>query len=66
MFPAAIHEPIADTAIGAKWLADGKYADDTAVVCPKSAGEASGLTLIKDGIQDNEKNETTFLLFRLA
>lgn len=56
---------IEDTAIGAEWLASGQLPECTAVICSKGAGEAWGLDLIQQNIEDSNENKTTFLLIRL-
>jgi prephenate dehydratase len=63
--PNAVHEPIADTAIGAKYLAQGEYDDHTAVLCSRSAGEARGLFLEREDMQDDPENRTEFRMFRV-
>ncbi|ORX85809.1 hypothetical protein BCR32DRAFT_276024 [Anaeromyces robustus] len=54
---------IGDQAKAAKDLSEGKYPSDYAVICRKNAGEASGLTLIEENIEDDPSNETTFGIF---
>lgn len=63
--PNAVPEPIADTAIGAKYLAQGEYDDRTAVLCSRSAGDAQGLFLEREDMQDDSENRTEFRMFRI-
>ena len=54
---------IADTALGAKYLSDGKLTKDYAVVCSKQAGIMNNLYLLCENIEDR-KSVTTFGLYR--
>jgi prephenate dehydratase len=51
-----------DTALAARNLAEGRYAEGSAVVCSRIAGEGFGLHLIHEGIQDRADNLTEFAL----
>lgn len=64
LFPQAKLEAIEDTAIGARYLADGKYGDDTAVLCKQTAGESYGLYLEHESMQDDPENRTEFKMFQ--
>lgn len=54
-----------DTAIAAKYLANGVFSDDTAVICRKNAGEMFGLKLIYENIEDKKDNKTEFGIFKI-
>ena len=54
-----------DTALAAKKLSTGEISDSHAIICRKNAGLFYGLFLIKENIEDDKKNETTFGLFQL-
>lgn len=54
-----------DAAIAAKWLAEGRFLPDVAVICGETAGEAYGLELVDADIQDVD-SRTEFQLIRLA
>jgi Prephenate dehydratase len=56
---------VADTAYAAEMLAAGSLSDEVAVVCRKEAGDHYGLTLLKENIEDDERNMTAFSLIRL-
>lgn len=66
LFPQAELEPIADTAIGARYIAEGEYDEKTAVLCSRSAGENHGLYLERESMQDAPDNRTEFRMFRLS
>jgi prephenate dehydratase len=55
-----------DTALAARRLAEGRYADTAAVLCSRSAGEREGLCLIRVDMQDLADNLTEFALLELA
>ncbi len=61
-FPAAAQEEIEDTAIGARYLADGTLPADTGVLCRKNAGEAFGLHLLREDLEDDPTNATDFII----
>lgn len=65
-YPDLIEEAIEDTAIGAKWLAEGKLGEEVAVICRRNAGEAFGLSLIEANIEDDPSNQTQFKMFQLS
>lgn len=52
-----------DTSIAAKKLLSGEYDITTGVICRKETGKKIGLQLIKENIEDNINNNTTFYLF---
>lgn len=64
-FPNAEVIPIEDTAIGAKYLAEGEYDEQTAVICSESAGLHFNLHKEFDAFQDAQDNRTEFRMFKL-
>ncbi len=64
LFPGTDRMEVEDTAIAARYLAEGKLGDDTAVVCRRNAGEMFGLVMIHENIEDREDNMTEFHLLR--
>lgn len=54
-----------DTAYAAEMLSDGELPEGTAVICRKDAGEQYGLVLLRENIEDDPMNMTTFSLIRL-
>lgn len=61
-FPYAKLKETEDTAIGAKRLAEGEYDNYSAVICSKEAGEFYKLALIYENIEDDDSNQTMFIL----
>ncbi len=66
LYPGTKRVEVEDTAYAAKMLAEGKFSDDTAVVCRKNAGEYYGLFLAHENIEDRHDNMTTFTLLKLS
>lgn len=64
-YPKAKLIEIDDTAVGAKWLAEGLYSDNCAVLCTNTAGELYNLLLIEKHLQDNFDNMTDFTMYKL-
>lgn len=62
LFPYAKLKEIEDTAIGARNLSEGVYDKYTAVICSAEAGEAYGLDMMYENIEDNDSNRTMFML----
>ena len=54
-----------DTAIAARNLREGRLDANTAVICLKAAGEAYGLELVAENIEDSEQNITIFSLIKV-
>ena len=54
-----------DTALAARWLARGMYADDVAVLAKMSAGLDNGLELVAENLED-QFSRTEFHLYALA
>lgn len=65
-YPELIDLEIEDTAIGARWLSEGRLPETTAVICRRNAGERYGLCLIAENIEDDSSNLTEFRMFKLA
>ena len=65
LFPKCNIIETEDTSIAAKYLKDGTLPENTAVICSKSAGELFNLELIKENIEDNSNNYTTFGIYKL-
>lgn len=63
LFPTLDEMPLIDTAIGARWLSEGKLGKGVAVICRQSTGERYGLTLMQADIEDNKENYTDFVMF---
>ena len=55
---------VEDTAIAARYLADGTLSETTAVLCRKNAGEMFGLTLAAENLEDDSRNMTEFVLIK--
>lgn len=53
---------IADTAIGARYLADGTLPSNVGVLCRRNAGEAFGLHLLQENLEDDPTNATDFII----
>ncbi len=62
-FPSLQEMEVEDTAIAAKYLAEGKLNSDVAVVCKKEAGLMFGLDLMYENIEDDKENLTEFGIF---
>lgn len=64
-YPGAARKELEDTAIGARYLADGTLPPDTGVLCRRNAGEAFGLHLLWENLEDDKQNATEFALIQL-
>ena len=53
-----------DTATAAKKLANGIFSSQTAVLCRKNAGVMNNLFLLREHLEDNNDNKTTFELYQ--
>jgi len=60
-FPEAETVEYPDTSLAAKHLAEGKFADGTAVIASKRAAELTRLEILEPSIQDLKFNFTAFL-----
>ncbi len=63
-FPGIPLQEMEDTAIAARYLADGRLPEDTAVLCRKNAGESFGLHLVAENLEDDSRNMTEFMLIQ--
>lgn len=59
-------QELEDTAIGARYLSEGVLPPTTGVLCRRNAGEAYGLHLMEENLEDNENNYTSFALITLV
>lgn len=64
LFPGTDRIEVEDTAIAARYLAEGRLSPDTAVVCRRNAGKMFGLKMIHENIEDRADNMTEFHLLR--
>ena len=55
---------VEDTALAARYLAEGRLPETTAVLCRKNAGEMFGLTLARENLEDDPRNMTEFVLIK--
>ena len=65
-YPNAVWKEAEDTAIAARHLAEGVLPKDTGVLCRRDAGEAFGLHLVRENLEDDAENATEFELIRLS
>ena len=65
LFPELREMKIEDTAIGAKWLANGELSKEVAILCRDTAGEIYNLELMKANLEDTINNKTEFKMFKL-
>ncbi len=63
-YPGIDFKEVEDTAIAARYLAEGKLPETTAVLCRKNAGELFGLTLAAENLEDDPRNMTEFILIK--
>jgi len=66
LLPGSQRLELEDTAIGARYLREGKLSASTAVLCRRDAGEAYRLTMMAENVEDSDLNITTFYLIKLA
>ena len=66
LFPDCEEVEMEDTALAAKYLADGTISEETAVLCRKETGIDYGLELIYENLEDNSENFTEFRMFKLS
>ncbi len=64
-YPDAQWKDVEDTAIAARYLADGTLPPDTGVLCRRDAGEAFGLHLLYENLEDDVQNATEFAMIEL-
>lgn len=63
-FPNVNEKEIEDTALAAKYLAEGKLDKKTAILCRKNTGKMYGLKLIYENMDDDNYNQTKFTMFK--
>ena len=63
-YPGIPQMAVEDTAIAARYLAEGKLPPDTGVLCRKNAGEMFGLTLVSENLEDDSRNMTEFVIIQ--
>lgn len=64
IYPNAKLSPVENTALAPKYVKEGKFSENTAVVCAKVAGEYYDMFLVENNIQDKSDNRTTFKMLR--
>lgn len=64
--PGAQWRETEDTAMAARYLAQGSLPDTAGVLCRREAGEALGLYLLRENLEDDRENATEFVLVELA
>lgn len=57
-------QEVEDTAIAARYLAEGKLPPTTAVLCRRNAGEMFGLYMAAENLEDDSRNMTEFFLIK--
>ena len=65
LYPDAVWEECEDTAFAAEMLAAGKLPEGSAAVCRRDAGEAYGLYLDNENVEDRKENMTLFSFVRM-
>ena len=63
-YPGIPLKEVEDTAIAARYLADGRLPETTAVLCRKNAGEMFGLHMAAENLEDDPRNMTEFFLIQ--
>ncbi len=63
-YPDVDRREVEDTAAAAAYLATGRFAITTSVICSEKAGMANGLTLVKRGVENSTTNMTEFRVFK--
>lgn len=66
LYPSAGRQEVEDTAIAARYLAEGTLPPTAGVLCRRDAGEAFGLHLLRADLQDDPRNATDFILMTLG
>lgn len=66
LLPGSQRLELEDTAIGARYLREGKLPASTAVLCRRDAGEGYQLTMMAENVEDSDRNITTFYLVKLT
>ena len=65
LYPDGVWEECADTAYAAEILSKGELPEGSAAVCRRDAGEASGLYLDSENVEDRKENMTLFAFVRM-
>ena len=65
LYPDAVWEECEDTAYAAEMLANGKLPEGSAAICRRDAGEAYGLYLDNENVEDRKENMTLFTFVRM-
>ncbi len=63
-YPDIPLKEVEDTAIAARYLAEGKLPPSTAVLCRRNAGEMFGLHMAEANLEDDPRNMTEFILIK--
>ena len=63
-YPGMALKEMEDTAIAARYLADGGLPETTAVLCRRNAGEMFGLHMAAENLEDDPRNMTEFVLIK--
>lgn len=64
-YPDVQWKELEDTAIGARYLYDGTLPATAGVLCRRNAGEAFGLHLLEENLEDDTHNATDFILITM-
>lgn len=64
-YPNAQWKELEDTAIGARYLYDGTLPATVGVLCRRNAGEAFGLYLLEENLEDDKRNATEFIMISM-
>lgn len=64
MFPWIRRVGVADTALAAEMLSDGRLPETTAVLCTMAAGMHYKLHLLEENVEDDPENWTDFALLK--
>ena len=63
--PNLHQQEVEDTALSAKYLAEGKFDETVAIICRKNAGEIYGLELMYENVEDKKDNLTEFAIYKM-
>ena len=64
LYPGMAFREVEDTALAARYLAEGRLPETTAVLCRRNAGEMFGLHLLTEKLEDDPRNMTEFVLIK--
>ena len=65
LYPDAVWEECEDTAYAAEMLSKGMLPEGSAAICRRDAGEAYGLYLDNENVEDRKENMTLFAFVRM-